>query len=476
MNQQRISVITLTILAILVTGCGVFTTSSEPEIVSTQLLPPRPTDTPFAEDVAILQTEEPSDSGQDPAQGEDDATPTDEAPVVPPLETEEVTDATNVPTVAPENIPDNISVSGTVTNQTPGGTVDPALLTVDVLSVELIEGQPTGEPVRQAATLEGAQYSVESLPITPNSVVIVEVTYDGVTYFSEFVPAALISEPTLDLPVSVFEASDDLSLLNITGAWYIIGVSPEESLAEIFMWYFVDNTSDDRTLRDIRISLPAGAFSISVDSQIPNRFEVDTVSPAVIDHEGLRPGTSDIYQITYLLPYENASIDFSHSPNLTIDEVNVFVARIFDLAFEGENYEDRGLIPIRGLGDYTGYRLNTSLQADETLNFRVSGDQLLATQPPSNTAAPTATPTDDGDDSQNILLIVGILLVGLGVVYLVIDIRRGGISRGAAEDIKDELLDAIAMLDERYENGEIDEIEYEERRERLKERLRKLMR
>ncbi|MCI0709728.1 MAG: SHOCT domain-containing protein [Chloroflexi bacterium] len=465
MNQQRIRSITIIILAILLTGCGVFTTSSEPEIVSTQNLPRRPTDTPLAEDVAVQQTEEPTD--------DDEAQPTAD---VAPAETEEVTDATTVPTVAPENIPDTIAVSGTVTNGTPGSTINAELLNIDVLSVELVEGQPTGEPVRQTATLEGARFSVESLPITPNSIVLAEVIYDGVTYFSEFVPASVISEPTLDLPVNVFDATEDISTLNISGAWYIVGVSPDEALAEIFMWYFVENASPDRTLRDIRIPLPAGAFSISVESQIPNRFEVDSGNGVVIDHEGLRPTSSDIYQITYLLPYENTSIDFSHSPGLRIEEVNVFIARIFDLTFTGDNYEDRGLIPIRGLGDYTGYRLNTPLEAGEALTFSVSGSQPLATQPPSNTAAPTTTSPEDGDDNQNILLIVGILLVGLGVIYLVIDIRRGGVSRGATNDIKDELLDAIAILDERYENGEIDEIEYEERREKLKERLRKLMR
>jgi hypothetical protein len=475
MNQQRIRLITLTILAILLTSCGVFTTSSEPEIVSTQVLPPHPTDTPLADDVAVLQTEEPTDGGDD--EPVETVVPTiDDSPDVAPAETEEVTDDTEVPTVAPENIPDSIAVNGTVSNGTAGSSVDAELLTVDVLSVELVEGQPTGEPVRESATIEGTQYSVETLPITPNSVVIAEVIYNGVTYFSEFVPASTIGESTLDLPVTVYDATDDLANLNISGAWYIIGVSPDEALAEIFMWYFVENTSEDVTLRDIMIPLPAGAFSVSVESQIPNRFEVDTANNAVIDHEGLRPASSDIYQVTYLLPYENASLDFSHSPNLRIEDANVFIARIFDLAFTGENYEDRGTIPIRGLGDYTGYRLNTPLEAGETLNFSVSGDQLRATQAAPNTASPTTTTSDDGDDNQNILLIVGVLLVGLGVIYLIVDIRRGGLSRGAAEDIKDELLDAIAMLDERYENGEIDEFEYEERREKLKDRLRKLMR
>src|SRR6187401_469333 len=103
----------LCLLALVLAGCG-FSTSAEPKIVSTQLLQAVPTAT-----LSPNATEEVSDTTQ-------------------PLQTEEATDA--VPTVAPEDVPSTIRVTGQISNS--GGPA-PENLSVKVLSFTFdAQGQP----------------------------------------------------------------------------------------------------------------------------------------------------------------------------------------------------------------------------------------------------------------------------------------------------------------------------------------------
>ena len=431
---------------------------------------------------APLQTEEPSDDNS----GDDNPD-----------------DGTNG--FDPATMPETIAITGVITNGTPGGSV-PGGLTVNLFSIEFDQaGQPIAELAsEEVQSTEGgfssdaiavdsgqASFAYDALPVSVNAGVVAQVIYNGVPFVSEIVPAHQETDGVAELDVTIYEVTTDTSEVYFSEIWYIVGASPEEDLTEIYNWYFIRNDTDnviyDEENGGIRIPLPPGAFGIQVEDT-SGRFQIDESGavPILVDYNPLRSGEEDQLIVTYLLPYNEDAMTFSQSMDYPANRLNVYVARIFDLKFEGDEFADNDTVELQTLGEYNLYSKD-GLSVDEQLTFNISGSTRLT--PIEEDAATSDVGDSFLDKNANLMLIVGALMVALGFAYLFVDLQRqrakvtealhnvqgGGQAPRIDNQAKDRLLDEIAQLDDAFDKGEVEENYYNRKRAELKDRLRDMM-
>lgn len=411
-----------------------------------------------------------------------------------PIQTEEPSDANNPDDVDPANIPETVTITGTIENGTADGAV-PDGLTVELFSIVFDEaGRPTDDLDSADIEADGANFSYEGLAISVNTGVLAQVVYNDIPYLSQVAPSTDMLDGTIELIVTIYETTADTSGLQFSNIWYIVGASPEEDVAEIYNWYFVENDSDyviqDGENGSIRIELPPNAYGIEFEAAT-GRFSVDDSGDrlVVIDTNPVRPNTQDQIVMRYFLPYPADELTFTQALDYPTNSLNVYVARIFDLDFEAEGFIETEIAELRGLGDYNHYVYDAELSADEAFTFQISGGPQLA---PVTADIATGSEETDGsflDDNANFLLIIGGLMVALGFAYLFVDLQRqrsqltqdlaqmkgsGSLAKNDNAE-KERLLDEIAQLDEAFANGEVESGYYDRKRAELKDRVRDLL-
>jgi hypothetical protein len=120
----------------------------------------------------------------------------------------------------------------------------------------------------------------------------------------------------------------------------------------------------------------------------------------------------------------------------------------------------------------------SSIEADETLEFSVSGKLAVEVPATENPAVPAPLP--DGAKLSDVIVYgagaLGVILV-IGGVLLMIR-RRQQDDPLREEDIlgesADDIMDSIIALDDLYANGDINEKDYQKKRKELKEKLKSI--
>jgi len=322
-------------------------------------------------------------------------------------------------------------VVGRVSNGSQGG-----LLPAD-RKVSLFGYDGDQEVVNETTSLNNdGSFRIEGLEYAPGRLFFATVVHDGLTYRSD-VAHVTSDEITLELPITVYEAAEDLSALRVERLHLILDFTAEDKLAVLEVWVLA-NDSDRVITTPIQIALPEGASNLTFErGSLGGRFEI--TRDGFADREPLPPGSGpEPLVFGFDLPVSR-STKFEQPMRHPVEAVNVFTPadgpRVTGL-------EDRGIQDIGGL------RMRSyaegSLAAEELLSFQVSA-------PSFGSGISTAEIVGAGT-----LVIAGLLAARLWV---------GGRSRKLAGE---DLLREIARLDDKYEAGQLSERTWRRRRGPLK--------
>jgi mono/diheme cytochrome c family protein len=361
-------------------------------------------------------------------------------------------------------------IRGQVNNGSEGG------LLADVLEVTLygFDGQQEAFSETTIADEDGF-YSFEGLELVPDRIFIATVDYQGIIYASEV--AHFIEETELDLPIIIFETTQDLVNLQIDRLHVIIDM-PSEGILEVTELWILSNLGD-RTISSetgdgiLPVQLPEGAANLNFESgMLGTRFQV--TADGFIDLYPVRPGEgSHEIVFSFNMPLDK-SLDFSQAVAYPVEAI-VMLAPEGIVNLKGEGVQDMGVRQMTGmtLHNYSmgplspGNRLEFQVKREAGAGMAFSGSSSVV----------------------EIILGVLVFIAALGGtgVWLYrrkreqsVDLEEFEWSEDPTEDLevlndREGILQALADLDDSYEADEVKEAFYQSRRKALKSRLLEIM-
>lgn len=329
------------------------------------------------------------------------------------------------------------TISGTVTNGTPGAAAPPGLV---LTAVQLSESG--SELARREAGTDGSTFRIDGLEAVPGARYLVATDYLGVTYSTVVEPPA--GEVAVTADVTIFETTGEDSSISVVSDTLTM-VEGEQGVVEILQLLRLRNAaprtfvgreaSGQRAV--LRLPVPFGAFDLSGRGGVPIQDGFSTADPVL-------PGESSVsYAYRVRVPrggwpldramfYPTSRIDLIVGPGLTVSA--------HDLAFQEE-------MDLGGLR-YRRYRGGP---------FAAGAVLAAHVQPPS--------PPGEGYWWG---LAAGIVTL-LGAAVCLPLIRRRRLARAPGD--RQRLIGQIASLDEAFSAGGVAEARYARARRRLKSRL-----
>ena len=365
-----------------------------------------------------------------------------------------------------------VAVSGRVVNGTEGavGTAGMRVL-LHVLN-------PGSDPVAssQAITDDDGSFRFADVPSSPGQGHILSVSYDGVVY-SNFIDVGKSLE---GVELKIYEATSDVTVVNVEQHFLVVSnVDVKEQRISVVELVSLANRSDRTLVPDLstassgqfsflRFSLPPGASGLNVSSDMP-QGDIVSVGTGFAINSPVLPGQHNL-RFSYRFPYRSGA--FSYSPRLLqgAELYQVLVPARFaearvaslqqvpDLNISGSGYhvwESRNLaqgqeltlemthLPEPGLLDHLQRWLS-----DRTV-WQVTIPSVLGAS------------------------LLGLLLYSMSRAsrQAAAPISAGAGSTGSIESQRQELIQAVAVLDENFHRGLMSEAEYQTRRSELKGRI-----
>ena len=318
-----------------------------------------------------------------------------------------------------------------------------------------------GVDTRTAVTDSDGAFAFVDVPSEPNVRYALSATYRDITYGVE--------PENLQAPVvlGVYETTSDLAALNIDSHILIVrDADPKENLVSAAEVVLVSNAQDRAfqpilqpasAMNFLRFTVPTGTSGLQVQSDLPSGDVMDVGTGFGLT-AAVPPGSHQI-SFNYTFPYEGGSASFSPT---FLQGASIF----------------RILIP-EGLGEASGTGLTeaqTTSIGDETyrvwsvpnLTSRTSLSIELTGLPQPSLWQRTANAVEE-----NHLLVIGIpSLVAAALLIILFQSLRRRAPIAASTANPQGLIDEIARLDNLREDDRLDESEYRQRREGLKQRLR----
>lgn len=346
------------------------------------------------------------------------------------------------------------------------------------------ETVPVGEDGRFA-------FQIENVPA--DWVFLADVAYGDLTFNSDAAQVS-VAEPAVELPMFVFDTTTDPSVITIDRLHMIITFAQDQvTVSELYIFsntasaVFVGE-SGDFAEGTVELGLPTGANNISfqrgfgttLDTFIPatNFVQTDT---GWVDTTPLRPGVGSLnLLVNYDLPYDD-SLLLAHPLNYTlVGGASVIMANAGVEITESE-WVSQGA-QATASGSFVSY-VNTNLAGADAVSLTLDGRPTQITDTQGN-ALPVRNQTNElivGGVALAAMLAVGFFLVQRWRTYPEAETAVAGVPRPMPtaqprtavrrRDDKTELLQAIADLDDAYEAGELDEVEYQQQRQGLKNKL-----
>lgn len=356
-------------------------------------------------------------------------------------------------------------VTGTVTNLT-AGSAAPTGLTVTLRVFNAADLQPQDALTREAVVQPDATFRFEEVPVRQDQVYLTALTYLGRNFASGIFQGDTSGE-TLDLPIAVYELTDDPDAITIDAMITEIEVAGEVIQATYSVRFI--NTSDrlytsltaepDGRYRSVYINLPPGAVVVGVLDE--PRYIIAEDGSAVYETLPLQPGDERYMQVTYLLNYTDGAIIEYPVPFKVNGQVRVLI-RPDTITLTGEGLPGPTAETLGGIA-YQGYGSFRTLERQSILNYTLNGSAGLA-------AVAGETPTTSP---------LPFILIGAGVVLFAVGAGLYVQQRRARQPNKEQLIDGlirqIAELDAQHNAGQINHDLYRHRREQLKARLAELM-
>ncbi len=372
--------------------------------------------------------------------------------------TEAATAATGLtPTPAATDSP-TITVGGKITNGTPGAPPFPSGQTVTLHVIDISSGSPKDVQSLDTTTTQDGAFSFGVIKRQPNLVYVVTTQYDGLLQTSTPVQLAPGSSPNVDLSFQVFDTTADPSVIQAQTETVFLAPFSATSLLVNQETNYVN--SSNRVFingqQSVAIPLPSGATQIKLDPAIESQFDiVNGPNPLIIGKNPIYPGQQNALavQFSYLLPFQSGQeIDLPTA--YTIQSLSLHVPQSTGMIINDPSYAPGDPVTLQD-GVYDTYDLQGGAQAGSVVHFTLKGPDVQTT------------------DRRNVLAIV---LAAAGVVLLIVGVAVWRLNRAdvpvAAANPVNTLIQALADLDNRYEQGQIAQADYETERERLKAQIK----
>lgn len=350
-------------------------------------------------------------------------------------------------------------VTGRVINGTAGGSTTTGLtVTLRVFDDDFNEQTFT------TVTSTDGEFVFDDVPLSEALVYFAAVSYRERNFAS---PAArLIADTPLDLPIVIYELTEDPAVISITGQ--VIQIRPAGNVLEVLEVVRFRNTSDrlyvtsqvldNQRSASVIISLPVGAIISGFDN--PQRYVYVEDTFTLIDTLPVLPGDEHIIRLSYLLPYSGSAI-IEYPVNYPMRGPLRLLLSSAEMTAEGEGISAVGPEQI-GSATYYTYGAEMSLLPGDVINFTLRGGGI---------ATPTAV------TSSNLLPVIVIMIgVALAVVgaFFAVQNRLAKMVQQNGGQI-DSLIRRIADLDAQHDAGQINHDVYQRQRAELKERLAALL-
>ena len=354
-------------------------------------------------------------------------------------------------------------ISGAVVNGTPGGDLHAGRLVV--LHILMQDGN---QDFRSVTTDANGAFSFAEVPIAEVLGYLLVATHQDVDYTLEILPG----EALTGLELEIFETTTSIDAVGIVldsvmiADWDV----PRRTLSVLELVQlenngsatFVPDLSEPASMSFLRFALPSDARDLQVQTQLPEG-QVLQVDRGFAVTTAVPPGEHGM-AFTYTVPYQGDRADFSRRFSLG--------AQAFRL-----------LIPV-DLGSATGSALSSGsdvrigdtdfrvLQAEDVLPGGTV-DVILENLPQPSLLS---TATSSLSKSTAIWVVPIALVLGLAGLLIIGIVRRRVpqvAENSAVQGVptRDELIRAIAELDNRLERNEVTEQEHQHQRQILKARL-----
>lgn len=372
--------------------------------------------------------------------------------------------------VSPTTQADVVVIDGTVTLASGTAIPDGTIATL------LLYNTTSGQVAQTLTTpiLPDGKYEFTNIPADTTMVYLVTVDYSGVTYNS--VPVQFDGALFLfDIPITVYDTTDDLNILTITQAHLQFDFSTAGQVQVMVLYVIINPGVNTVIVPSDGTSIPF--IQIPEDAAGANYTLAQSSSPLLSAANGfaLLPGADKQYGIitTFTLPYTNRLV-FTQPFNLPVSSATIIVPE--GVKVRSDQLTDGGTQASSGT-PVTTYHLyqGSNLASGSTLTLTISG-----------------MPGDKAGfvlDQRTWLMIgvgaVGLILIGLGVFLFWRDRKlrkleeefEGDDEEGdedALGDDRESIMDAIIALDDQNKAGDISKEAYEKRRDELKDRLKNL--
>lgn len=362
------------------------------------------------------------------------------------------------------------TVRGAISNGSGGGRV-PETLDVDLFVLDanftLID--------QHTATAVDGEYEVNAVTLDPGARYIARAIYRDRVYTSAIVPGSAAVDGILDLPVTIYELTEDPAVLTISAMVTQVTVAGES--LEVAQVINITNTSDraystSQTTEDGRpisvvVPLPPGAIVAGFGEQ--GRYVVAQDRFLVLDTLPVLPGEGHLIQMIYFIDYGGGAI-IEQELSYRLDGQVRLLVRPETIRVTSEQLAPRGLETV-GQSQFMSYGGALQLEAGSVIRYELGGTGL-----PVSPQGEVVTAVTSNDLPLLIALVVlgEIVLIG-GLYYWYQRRRKRRMQADVPQTEQQRLVRQIAALDAAYEAGEIAPDVYERQRAELKERLTALI-
>ena len=389
-----------------------------------------------------------------------------EAPAADLTPTTEVTASDGVTTTSPLSTTASLgSISGTVTNAS-GGLI-PAGLAVNL---HAFDGMQVVMTATTTTTDDGA-YVFSDVELTEGYLFLTTIEFQGITYGSE-VASFEPGSASLEMPLEIYETTTDPSVLVVDRLHFFFELTTEGAMRVVELYVISNPTAKTVMAAEegepvVTFSLPSGYSGLEFqDGEVGVRYLL--TGEGFGDTQPVRPGVGS-YQVmfSYEMPY-NRKLELARPASMVTNAVVVLVPED-GLKISGASIQDAGVRDLEGV-QYHLYN-GSGVQPGQEVRLTISNNLRLLSSSSSST---------------NLLIglaAVGVVLIGAGLWLY----RRNQSAAGEAEEDDDleaapassetpeSLMDAILALDDLYQEGQLPEEAYIQRRAELRARLKELM-
>ncbi len=353
------------------------------------------------------------------------------------------------------------SIVGTLANGTAGASV-PAhqpltlyALTQDGSSILF---------TRTVTSDAGGQFAFDQLDPSPTTMYAIQTQYLKAYYTSDPLTFAH-GGVTLTVPITVYETTTDAAAVRVEQMHMFFDFAPGSTTVGQL---FIASNSGDRAYMgpdgtSLHWSLPPGATNVRFqDGELGGRYQ--STPGGLADTEAIAPGmgTAQIL-VSYDLPYDGTRLDISLPMAYPVKSVNVLVPE------SGPKLTSPQLTSAGSRQTQGGNMLNYvggNLAAGTSLALQISGA--------ANAPATSGTPSGSAGAPWVLIAGAALLLVAVGIVAFVwLRQQREAVEEKVedSEAQREELLDALAELDDDFDAGRVAEADYHQQRAELKAEL-----